>query len=153
MSPHGDAAPQALRQAWLALLARASTAELELALQRCAPRLRSEFLRRPECALVMLRGRVGGSGAPFNLGEATITRCALRLADGQVGVGHVLGRDKRKAELVALFDALLQEPAYRERLQPDLLAPLRQRQQDARTAVAQAAGASQVEFFTMVRPA
>ena len=75
----------------------------------------------------------------------------MRLGDGQVGTGYVLGRDRRKAELVAVLDALLQEPVYRARLEPDLVAPLRQSQQRQRVARACAAGSSKVEFFTMVR--
>lgn len=143
--------PTALRRAWLAVLARAGTEELELGLLHNAPGLRYEFLRRPERGMVMLRGRVGGTGDCFNLGEATVTRCTVRLADGGVGSGHVLGRDRRKAELVAVFDALLQEPAYRATLERDVVAGLRQRQQARRAEQAAATGASKVEFFTMVR--
>lgn len=142
---------QAERRAWLAVLARASVAELEQGVREWAPRIRCEFLRRPEPGLVMLRGRIGGTGNPFNLGEASVTRCSVRLNDGQVGTGYVLGRDRRKAELVAVFDALLQEPAYRARLEPELVAPLRLAQQLRRAAGAAAAGASKVEFFTLVR--
>lgn len=148
----GEATPNvALRRAWLAVLARAGTEELELGLLHSAPGLRYVFLRRPERGMVMLRGRVGGTGDSFNLGEATVTRCTVRLADGGVGSGHVLGRDRRKAELVAVFDALLQEPAYRATLERDVVAGLRQQQQARRTEQAAATGASKVEFFTMVR--
>lgn len=141
----------ALRRAWLAVLARAGTDELETGLRLHAPGLRYEFLRRPERGMVMLRGRVGGTGDSFNLGEATVTRCTVRLADGGVGSGHVLGRDRRKAELVAVFDALLQEPAYRATLEREVVVGLRQQQQARRAEQAAAAGASKVEFFTMVR--
>ena len=144
-------APPTDRREWLAVLSRAPTADLEQGLRQCAPQLRCEFLRRPETGLVMLRGRAGGTGQAFNLGEASVTRCSVRLSDGQVGTGYVLGRDRRKAELVAVLDALLQEPAYRARLEPDLVAPLRQAQQQERSAAACAAGSSKVEFFTMVR--
>jgi alpha-D-ribose 1-methylphosphonate 5-triphosphate synthase subunit PhnG len=143
--------PVALRRDWLAVLARAGTEDLEDGLRRNAPGLRYEFLRRPERGMVMLRGRVGETGDPFNLGEATVTRCTVRLADGGVGTGHVLGRNRRKAELVAVFDALLQEPAYRAALERELVASLRQQQQARRASQAAATGASKVEFFTMVR--
>ena len=146
-----NATLNAERRAWLAVLARAPVQDLELGVRQCAPHIRCEFLRRPEPGLVMLRGRMGGSGSAFNLGEASVTRCSVRLADGQVGTGYVLGRDRRKAELVALLDALLQEPAYRARLEPELLVPLRQAQQQRRAAAAAAAGTSKVEFFTLVR--
>lgn len=143
--------PAGPRRAWLAVLARAGTEELESGLLRNAPGLRYEFLRRPERGMVMLRGRVGGTGDSFNLGEATVTRCTVRLSDGGVGSGHVLGRDRRKAELVAVFDALLQDPAYRGTLERDVIAGLHERQQTQRAEQAAATGASKVEFFTMVR--
>jgi alpha-D-ribose 1-methylphosphonate 5-triphosphate synthase subunit PhnG len=141
----------AARHAWLAVLARSSRGELEDGLQRCAPQLRYEFLRRPECGMVMLRGRAGGSGDAFNLGEASVTRCSVRVPDGQVGTGYVLGRDARKAELVAVFDALLQVAAYRASIEPQLVAPLREAQRRQRDDAARAAAATKVEFFTMVR--
>jgi alpha-D-ribose 1-methylphosphonate 5-triphosphate synthase subunit PhnG len=139
------------RRAWLAVLARAETGELEAGLQLGGPGLHYAFLRQPERGMVMLRARVGGTGDVFNVGEATVTRCTVRLADGAVGSGHVLGRDRRKAELVAVLDALLQQPAHRARLEDGLLAGLRTRQQARREAEAAAAGSSRVSFFTMVR--
>ncbi len=33
----------------------------------------------------MVRGRAGGGGSAFNLGEMTVTRCSVRIATGQVG--------------------------------------------------------------------
>ena len=36
-------------------------------------------LRAAETGLVMLRGRIGGDGDPFNLGEATVTRAAVQI--------------------------------------------------------------------------
>ena len=63
----------------------------------------------------MVRGRIGGDGAPFNVGEATVTRAAVRLASGEIGFGYVLGRDHEKARLIALCDALLQTDRYRAR--------------------------------------
>lgn len=154
LDPHVDdpiRSSDADRRAWLSVLARAPVAELERALVAWAPQIRYEFLRRPQAGLVMLRSRVGGTGAAFNLGETSVARCSVRLSDGQVGCGHVLGRDLRRAELVAVFDALLQEPAYRARLEPALVAPMRQAQAQHRAAAAADAATSQVEFFTLVR--
>ena len=42
------------------------------------------LVRGPEQGLVMVRGRTGAVGAPFNLGEMTVTRCSVRLADGTI---------------------------------------------------------------------
>src|SRR3546814_6848810 len=68
------------------------------------------YIRPAEAGMVMVRGRVGGSGAPFNLGEMTVTRCVVQLADGSTGHSYVAGRSKPHAELAALADALLQGP-------------------------------------------
>src|ERR1700749_1358801 len=71
-----------------------------------------ENLREPENGIVMVRGRIGGDGAPFNLGEATVSRAAVRLASGVVGFGYTLGRDRRKVRMIALCDALLQSDEF-----------------------------------------
>ncbi len=76
-----------------------------------------EALRQPENGLVMVRGRIGGDGAPFNLGEASVSRAAVRLSSGEVGFGYVLGRDGEKARLIALCDALIQSDAFRDRVE------------------------------------
>jgi alpha-D-ribose 1-methylphosphonate 5-triphosphate synthase subunit PhnG len=142
----------ASRREWLAVLARASRADLELALDRVGPLPSHEPVRAPESGMIMLRGRVGGTGDAFNVGEATVTRSALRVAR-YLGVGYVLGRDRRRAELVALFDALLQDPLRRPALLREVVEPLARAQAEARAArVAEVAG-SRVEFFTMVREA
>jgi len=109
-----------------------------------------EELRTPENGLVMLRGRVGGDGAPFNLGEATVTRAAVRLASGETGFAYVLGRDARKAKLIAICDAMLQS-RNSGRVLDAVVVPLeqamvaRRRETDAETA------ATRVNFFTLVR--
>ena len=139
------------RQGWLSLLARASVAELEQTLLRLSPQPRYEFLRRAEPGMVMLRARMGGTGDPFNLGETSVTRCSVRLSGGCVGTGYVLGRERRKAELVAVFDALMQDPEHRPRLESSLLDPLRSRLSRQRRDKAVASGSTKVEFFTMVR--
>ena len=54
-------------------------------------------VRGPETGLVMVRGRAGGGGNAFNLGEATVTRATVRLEAGEVGHAYCLGRDGDKA--------------------------------------------------------
>jgi alpha-D-ribose 1-methylphosphonate 5-triphosphate synthase subunit PhnG len=141
----------AARRDWLAVLARAATAQLESCYAKAAPWPAVERVRPPEIGMVMLRGRVGGTGQPFNLGEASLTRCAMRIAGGALGVGYTLGRDRRKAELVALFDALLQDQAGRARWLAEVVEPLRRQQAAQRDTTARAAAGSRVDFFTMVR--
>lgn len=110
-----------------------------------------ELVRGPEIGLVALRGRMGGGGAPFNLGEATATRATVRLADGRTGHAMVLGRDKAKVKLAAVIDALAQDEAMAARLDDAVIAPLetaiaaRDADRAAETAV------TKVDFFTMVR--
>lgn len=98
----------------------------------------------------MLRGRAGATGAPFNLGEMTVTRCAIRLACGTVGHGHVQGRDRTHALRAATLDALLQTARGAE-LHHSVLMPLAQAEAEARQTRAGKAAATKVEFFTLVR--
>lgn len=137
------------RRRWLAVLARASRDQLEAAAAALAVPAH-QAVRPPEAGMVMLRGRVGGTGDAFNLGEAAVTRCAVRVGEA-LGVGYVLGRDKRKAELVALLDAVLQDPARQAALLREQVEPLARAQSSARDARSRAVAASKVEFFTMVR--
>jgi alpha-D-ribose 1-methylphosphonate 5-triphosphate synthase subunit PhnG len=109
-----------------------------------------EMLRQPEIGLVMVRGRMGGTGRRFNLGEMTVTRCAVA-GEGVIGHGYVQGRDKRKAELVARLDLLLQLPRCREDVERRIVEPLAAAERDRREAVARKAAATRVEFFTLVR--
>jgi len=144
------------RQRWLAVLAKASVDELEAAWDALADKPRYRVLRHPESGLVMLRGRIGGTGQPFNFGEMTMTRAAVQLLDDAddsscTGFGHVAGRSARHAELVALFDALLQDPARHDVLATTLVAPLATRQQGAKAAQAAKVMPTKVDFFTMVR--
>jgi alpha-D-ribose 1-methylphosphonate 5-triphosphate synthase subunit PhnG len=138
------------RRRWLAVLARAATDQLE-ACWADAGQPALTLLRQPETGLVMARGRAGGTGQRFNLGEITVTRCAVQSADGHIGHGYVAGRDRRKAELVASFDALLQAPDRGAALLEQVVEPLAAAQADARSATARKAAATRVEFFTMVR--
>jgi len=150
------------RQRWMGVLARASTAALERAWAALEAPPAYDFLRRPEIGMVMVRARAGGNGQRFNLGEMTVTRCTLRLAapspdagpeQGLAGTAYVAGRDARKAELAAAFDALLQDPLRRPALLAAVVEPLAAAQAAARRAAAAKAAASRVEFFTVAREA
>jgi alpha-D-ribose 1-methylphosphonate 5-triphosphate synthase subunit PhnG len=108
------------------------------------------WLRAPEIGSAMVRGRMGGNGAPFNLGEMTVTRCSLKLADGTVGHAYVQGRDKAHAERAALVDALMQTALAKD-ISDAILSPLRGQMSDAAEKRAAKAAATKVDFFTMVR--
>ena len=109
-----------------------------------------DLIRPPEIGTVMVRGRAGATGAPFNLGEMTVTRCSVRLSSGAVGHGHVQGRDREAARIAALIDAL-SEDGQGKALDAAILAPLRAEALARKTARATRAAATKVEFFTMVR--
>ena len=140
-------APQHARRAWMSLLARAPAARLATLM----PELPDHApLRAPEIGAIMVRGRTGGTGAPFNLGEMTVTRASIRLPSGEVGHAMVQGRDKTHATRAALVDALMQTGAAPQ-IEADLLAPLRDEAEARRVLRAEKAAATRVEFFTLLR--
>ncbi|MCG7518576.1 phosphonate C-P lyase system protein PhnG [Ruegeria sp. Ofav3-42] len=140
----------AARQGWMGLLARAPEGALMALWSKYDARPDFEWLRSPEVGGVMVRGRTGGTGAPFNLGEMTVTRCSLVLNDGTVGHGYVQGRSKPKAEAAALIDALMQTSAA-DAVRAQVISPLKDQMENAKTDRAAKAAATKVEFFTMVR--
>jgi alpha-D-ribose 1-methylphosphonate 5-triphosphate synthase subunit PhnG len=135
----------------MSVLAQATGAEIERAWQALPERPEYRMVRRPEVGLVMVRGRAGGSGAPFNLGEMTVTRCTVDLPSGMAGHGYVAGRNARHAELAAVFDALLQDPLLTTSLEEAVVAPLEAGQCERRRQVAARSAPTRVEFFTLVR--
>lgn len=137
----------AARRAWMSLLARAPGHHVTDLLTD-APAF--DWLRAPEIGSTMVRGRAGGTGAPFNLGEITVTRCALRLSCGTVGHAYVQGRNKAHAQAAALVDALMQTDAA-PRIRAQVLDPLDRAATERRRSRAEKAAATKVDFFTMVR--
>jgi alpha-D-ribose 1-methylphosphonate 5-triphosphate synthase subunit PhnG len=134
----------------MAVLAHADAAEISGRLETIAlPAY--ENLREPENGLVMVRGRVGGDGAAFNLGEATMSRAAVRLSTGEVGFGYTLGRDRHKAEMIALCDAMVQSAEFAEIVEINVVAPLRAAMVAERNRKAAEAAATRVDFYTLVR--
>ena len=138
------------RQKAMGLLAKASRAELQAAFDALADKPAAQPVRGPETGLVMVRGRIGGGGAPFNLGEATVSRASIRLEDGTVGHGQALGTDGAKARLAAIFDALFQQPARKAEVEA-LLQAIAVRVADEDAEKARQTAATRVDFFTMVR--
>lgn len=132
----------------MAVLARASGDELAAAAAGAALPAFTR-LRGPEIGLVMLRGRAGGTGEAFNLGEATVARCTVRTAEGRVGHAYCLGRDLRQAELAAAFDAALQDPERTATIEAAVIRPLAAAQAARRETMARRAAATQVQFFTL----
>ena len=142
---------QAQRAHWMSVLARVARDDIAQHTDVAALPGKYVWLRRPETGLVMVRGRVGGDGAPFNLGEATVTRAAVQLAGGEIGYSYALGRDAKKARLAALCDALWQSGPHRAALEQHVLAPVRDRLDGERTETRERTAATKVDFFTLVR--
>jgi alpha-D-ribose 1-methylphosphonate 5-triphosphate synthase subunit PhnG len=141
---------QARRRAAMAVLAHSDAAEIASRLETMAVPV-YENLREPENGLVMVRGRIGGDGAPFNLGEATVSRAAVRLSTGEVGFGYTLGRDRQKARMIALCDALVQSDEFADAVESQVIAPLRTRMISERNRTAAETAATRVDFYTLVR--
>jgi alpha-D-ribose 1-methylphosphonate 5-triphosphate synthase subunit PhnG len=142
--------PSAARKAMMATLADAGLRELTDGLAAIGAVEMTE-MRPPETGLVMLRGRIGGDGAAFNLGEAPVTRAAVRLATGETGFSYILGRDREKARAAALCDALWQSERHRDAVDRHILAPVRERRARERRRASEETAATRVDFFTMVR--
>ena len=145
------AVEHAARRRWMSVLAQATGTEIEQAWEALPERPDYRVVRKPEVGLVMVRARAGGSGAPFNLGEMTVTRCTIDLPSGMAGHGYVAGRDVRHAELAAVFDALLQDPLLTARLEEAVIGPLEASQGERRRQLAVRSAPTRVEFFTLVR--
>lgn len=141
-----DASPL-VRKSWMATLAKAPPARLAALFPDLPPH---HVLRQPEIGAVMVRGRVGGTGAAFNLGEMTVTRASVRLGTGEVGHAWVQGRDKGHALRAAAVDALMQTPQAAD-LAAQVLRPLEAEALTLRATRASKAAATKVDFFTMVR--
>jgi alpha-D-ribose 1-methylphosphonate 5-triphosphate synthase subunit PhnG len=144
----GDAV--AARKAMMATLADADLRELQDGLTAIGPVDMAE-MRPAETGLVMLRGRIGGDGAAFNLGEAPVTRAAVRLSTGETGFSYILGRDAEKARAAALCDALWQSPRHRDAVDRHVLTPVRERRARERLRTREETAATRVDFFTLVR--
>ncbi len=132
----------------MAILARSDRAAVAELLDGAEPE--HAVLKAPEIGTVMIEGRAGGAGARFNLGEATMTRCVIRLPSGTMGFAYALKRDREHARLSAIADALLQEaaPGSAIHTKVDELARL---QATLRRLASAKAARTRVEFFTMVR--
>lgn len=137
------------RQHWIGVLARAQLSEL-LPHEAALKDAEYHVIRAPEIGMTLVRGRMGGEGAAFNVGEMSVTRCVVRLADGRTGYSYLAGRDKVHAELAALADAHLQGSQPSPWLS-DLISTLGGAQATRRAQKEADTAATKVEFFTLVR--
>jgi len=139
------------RQHWMAVLAHSQPAALAGRMSALGLSPAYEPIRAPETGLVQIQARMGGTGARYFAGDATLTRAVVRLASGTLGYSYLLGRNKAHAEQCAVIDALLQEAPHFQTLMETLIAPL-EADRAARLAARQAeVNTSRVDFFTLVR--
>ncbi len=141
---------EARRQA-MSAFAQAQPKELSTGLSDTPGSGNWSYVRKPEIGMIMTRGRIGGSGAPFNIGEVTVTRCAVVIGTGETGHATVMGRDREKAQLAALADALWQNPETRPVVEARIVGPIvaRLAADDAR--MRDETDATKVDFYTMAR--
>lgn len=149
VEPVVEGAPE--RRRWLSILSKAPSKEVIAAWDGLAERPSYRALRAPEIGMILVRGRAGGTGDAFNLGEMTVTRAAVRLDSGETGIGYVAGRDRRHAEIAAAVDAMMQSPELRPAVEDAVVARLARAQDERRDTAARKAAATKVDFFTMVR--
>ncbi|MFN3546721.1 MAG: phosphonate C-P lyase system protein PhnG [Mesorhizobium sp.] len=141
----------ARRKSAMAAMAAAPAEDLLALWREAGITVDAKPLRGPETGLVTLRGRMGGGGAPFNFGEATVTRATVRLATGEIGHAYALGRDREKARISATIDALWQRADMRAAVEERIIAPLTARAAKADAQRRAETAATRVDFFTMVR--
>ena len=141
---------QTERQAWMEILAKSSVVNIERQVQTLGKLPEYSFLRVPETGLTMVRGRAGGTGEVFNLGEMTITRCVVNILN-ITGFGYVGGRSKRHAELAAVCDGLLQQNEWSFTVQNRVIQPLQTIIQQKQEKQQRQTEATKVEFFTLLR--
>lgn len=151
MQPRASEDDGRARRELFATLASAEPSELSRLWTEAGLPTEAQALRGPETGLVTVRGRIGGGGTPFNFGEATVTRATVRLPDGSVGHSYALGRDREKARLAAIADALWQNPERRPEIEVRILAPLRDARAAADDLRRAETAATRVDFFTLVR--
>jgi alpha-D-ribose 1-methylphosphonate 5-triphosphate synthase subunit PhnG len=133
------------------LLAEAEAQDLHSAFDRLDPKVPSTFLIKPETGMVMVQGKTDGTGTPFCIGEMTVTRCMVQVMDQVQGYAMVPGSDPDHARLAALFDALLQVPAFHDSLMTTLIQTLETKADQRRQALARDVADTTVEFFTLTR--
>lgn len=142
------------RKNWMSLLAKAPPSTLANAFSNVIEQLGLtpdfKWLRKPEVGGVMVQGRAGSTGAPFNFGEMTVTRCSLELGNGDVGHAYIQGRDKMKAEQAAIVDAYMQSDNA-SMFAEIVLKPIQNELSGIRAKRDQKTAKTKVDFFTLVR--
>ena len=139
------------RQKWMSVLAKADTELLNMLWCDLQDKPSWTNIRAPETGMVMVRGKAGGVGTTFNVGEMALTRATVRLDSGISGVAYVQGRSASKAEQSAVLDAMLQDDRYATATYTNIIKPLEKATKKTKISASKKAANTKVEFFTMVR--
>lgn len=139
------------RQQWMATLAMANTDELLLCSKTLVRKESFEDIRSAEVGLAQVRGRMGGTGSAFNLGDMTISRCVLRSSEGIYGYSYVSGRSKIHAQRAAELDAMLQSANHHDEVMKVVIQTLLDQQQFKDRNRREKTESTRVNFFTLVR--
>lgn len=142
---------QTIRQRWMSVLARATPDELEKFWETSPHRCQLKIIRKPEVGMIMVKGKIGGTGSKFNIGEMTVTRCSVQLESGTVGHCYRAGRDLESAKIAAAFDALMQEKDVAASLEKTVIQPIEHRLKNRNVKRRSQTEATKVDFFTLVR--
>lgn len=142
---------QEARKRAAGLLARATVEELLKCWSALDTKPHVDKVRGPETGLVMVRGKIGGGGSPFHLGEATVTRATVKLGSGTIGHAHALGTSRKQAWYAAIADALWQEETTRPLVEREVLSVVASRIEKRKANANQQTAATRVDFFTMLR--
>ncbi|MGV3553336.1 phosphonate C-P lyase system protein PhnG [Rhizobium sp.] len=134
----------------MTLLASSDPADLERHWKSLDPYPAVNWTRRPQVGAVAVRARASRTGALFELGEMTVTRCSVEV-DGAAGYAYVAGRNKRHAAIAAVFDALAESGGCHFPKIADILVDLRSTLECRRTAKMARARTSAVDFFMQLQ--
>ncbi len=139
------------RQQLISVLAKSSLQDIKQCWGHSLDDYEYNTLRQPQTGMVMAVARTEAKGEPFNLGEVSVTRCALRLSSGETGIGYVMGSNKEHALHVAILDAVAQQQNQYAEIHTQVIQPLQQKLLQTHKAQQQKTDTSRVDFFTMVR--
>ena len=140
------------RKNWMALLAQADAVDLEEAREQLDDNVCFTLKTPPETGFFMVQGKKDGSGSRFSLGEVTVSKCILEVNGAWQGAAWVMGSNLRHATLAALFDGLLQDPGYHDRIKTGLLNQLQEKEKIRDDQLNQAARASRMGSSPQAEP-
>ncbi len=142
---------QEIRQHWMSVMAKSSPEALIVLSDNYVNQHTFETIRAAEVGLTQVRGRMGGTGSQFNVGDMTITRCVVRSPEGHYGHSYIMGRNKDHATRAATLDAMLQDQIHQSLLMEKIIQPLTKDLAVKTAEKADTVAQTKVNFFTLVR--